>query len=95
MLKIQAKTTRFKADSGNYVVGLSTNGGNQREYWNKELNTNYKSFDAVDWYDISSNHPLSEDFIREFADKVNWKRNIPRTQKLSEKFIFSIKGLSV
>lgn len=40
LLKIQAKTTRFKADSGNYVVGLSTNGGNQREYWNKELNTN-------------------------------------------------------
>lgn len=38
LLKIQAKTTRYKAPSGNYLVGLSTNGGNQREYWNKELN---------------------------------------------------------
>lgn len=39
LLKIQAKTTRFKSDSGNYIVCLSTSGGNQREYWRKELNS--------------------------------------------------------
>ena len=26
----------------------------------------------VDWYSISSYYKLSENFIREFKDKVNW-----------------------
>ena len=36
--KIQVKTTKSLTDSGNYQVHLTTNGGNQKEYWRKELN---------------------------------------------------------
>jgi hypothetical protein len=39
-----------------------------------------------DWYMISYYQALSEDFIREFADKVNWYQ-ISRHQTLSEPFI--------
>jgi hypothetical protein len=40
----------------------------------------------VDWKDISEYQQLSEDFIREFDDKVNWKI-ICENQQLSEDFI--------
>jgi hypothetical protein len=39
-----------------------------------------------DWGNISKNQKLSEDFIREFQDKVNWS-NISEFQTLSEDFI--------
>jgi hypothetical protein len=39
-----------------------------------------------DWKNISKNQKLSEDFIREFQDKVNWNM-ISIYQKLSEDFI--------
>jgi hypothetical protein len=56
------------------------------EFLNKELRTNYKSLDNVDWYNISKYQKLSEDFIREFQDEVDWD-NISSYQKLSEDFI--------
>ena len=39
-----------------------------------------------DWKCISEKQNLSEDFIREFQDKVDWKY-ISKYQKLSEDFI--------
>ena len=56
------------------------------DYINKELNTNYTSLEEVDWYDISINQKLSEDFIREFKYKVNWDC-ISKRQTFSEEFI--------
>ena len=46
--------------------------------------------DLWDWSHISSHQKLSEDFIREFKDKVNWE-NISVYQKLSEDFIREFK----
>ena len=40
----------------------------------------------MDWHWISRHQHLSEEFIREFADKVNW-RIISAYQRLSEDFI--------
>ena len=40
---------------------------------------------AASWSRISSDIRLSENFIREFQDKVNWN-NISANQKLSEEF---------
>jgi hypothetical protein len=40
----------------------------------------------VDWYSISYEYTLSENFIREFKDKVNWT-SITFIQKLSENFV--------
>jgi len=56
------------------------------DFLNKELGTEYKSFDDVDWNLISLRYKLSEDFIREFKDKFNWVY-ISKYQKLSEDFI--------
>ena len=42
------------------------------DYINKECGTNYTSLDDVDWEDISYNQKLSESFIREFKNKVDW-----------------------
>src|SRR5574344_840227 len=56
------------------------------EFLNKELNTDYKSINEVNWVCISTYQKLSEDFIREFQDKVNWVY-ISENQKLSEDFI--------
>src|SRR5574344_915926 len=56
------------------------------EFLNKELGTDYKSIDEVNWSRISACQKLSEDFIREFQDKVYWNR-ISIYQKLSEDFI--------
>jgi hypothetical protein len=36
--KIQVKTTRFLSEHNNYEVRIVTSGGNQKEYWKKELN---------------------------------------------------------
>jgi len=48
-----------------------------------------KNPDSVDWYSISC-QPLSENFISEFKDKVNWTY-ISRYQKLTENFISEFK----
>src|SRR5574344_1543872 len=56
------------------------------EFLNKELNTDYKSINEVNWVCISIYQKLSEDFIREFQDNVDWNC-ISQSQKLSEDFI--------
>ena len=58
----------------------------QLEYINTTCNTNYKSMDEVIWWEMSMDYKLSEDFIREFSDKLDW-RIISISQKLSEDFI--------
>ena len=40
-----------------------------------------KTNDNVDWNNISDKYTLSENFIREFQDKVNWTK-ISKNQKL-------------
>ena len=60
------------------------------EFLNKELGTNYKSLDDVNWCNISHNKNLSENFIREFQYEVEW-HNISIRQKLSEDFIREFK----
>jgi hypothetical protein len=42
------------------------------------------------WYNISTYHNLSEEFIKEFKDKVFWK-SISKNQILSESFIREFK----
>jgi len=42
------------------------------------------------WHHISANYKLSEEFIREFQDKVNWY-HVSHYQKLSESFIKEFK----
>ena len=59
---------------------------NKLKFLNKELDTNYKSLDDVNWCDISYNQKLSEEFIRNFQNKVDWFY-ISEYQKLSENFI--------
>ena len=46
--------------------------------------------ESIDWEGISRNQTLSEDFIREFKDKVNWDY-ISAFQSLSEEFIEKMK----
>lgn len=54
---------------------------------NECLGTDYKGLiSCFQWYDISIHQKLSEDFIREFQDKVDWE-SISENQKLSEPFI--------
>ena len=48
-----------------------------------------KRVELIDWWRISM-QPLSEKFIREFKDKVNWDV-ISTCQKLSENFIREFK----
>ena len=45
---------------------------------------------STNWYLLSAEHSLSEDFIREFKDRVHWDY-IFRYQKLSENFIREFK----
>ena len=56
----------------------------------KKLEKQYKKpiseFNEIDWGFISAYQKLSENFIREFQDKVNWCY-ISAYQKLSEDFI--------
>ena len=47
---------------------------------------NVNSVDEVDWLWLSTAQTLSEDFIREFQNKVYWEW-ISRYQTLSKKFI--------
>ena len=56
------------------------------EYINKELGTNYKPFDNIDWDAISKQYILSESFIEKFQDKLDWYY-ISVYQKLSDDFI--------
>lgn len=60
------------------------------DFLNKGPRTNYQSLGDVDWTYISEFHELSEDFMREFKDKVNWDC-ISASQKLSEDFIREFK----
>ena len=58
---------------------------------NELLGTNYKGLiEKWQWVDISVEQKLSEDFIREFKDKVDWEW-ISRNQKLLESFIREFK----
>ena len=59
---------------------------NRLAFLNKELGTKYTSLNRAKWFNISIYNKLSEDFIREFKDKVNWDY-ISLHQKLSEDFI--------
>ncbi len=43
--------------------------------------------DNVNWYDISYFYKLSENFIHEFQDKVDWYYDIKHIKILSENFI--------
>ena len=52
---------------------------------NKILGTDYKG-----WYEVSEHEGLTEDFIREFQDKVDWDC-ISECQRLSEDFIREFK----
>lgn len=56
---------------------------------NNILGTSYTSDDEIDWIDVSSQYPLTEDFIRTYKDYVNWFY-ILRYQKLSEPFITEV-----
>ena len=56
------------------------------EFLNQQLVTSYRKLEYVDWRIISYDFKLSEDFIREFKDKVHWDM-ISSHQKLSENFI--------
>ena len=53
------------------------------EVYNASLSQNLKK---IDWYWISCHQTLSENFIREFQDRVNWD-DISYYQTLSEPFI--------
>ena len=54
---------------------------------NELLGTDYKGLiKREQWEDISITQTLSENFIREFKDKVDWER-ISESQNLSESFI--------
>ena len=54
---------------------------------NEYLGTNYEGLITKNqWQDISQYQKLSEDFIREYQDKVDWDC-ISKYQKLSESFI--------
>ena len=74
----------------NDVISQNNTDNDRINFLNKELNTNYKSLDKVDWIDISDNLNLSEDFIRKFQDKVDWE-SISISQTLSEDFIREFK----
>ena len=63
---------------------------NRLEFLNKELGTNYKSLDKVNWGYISKCQKLSENFIIEYQSKINWVL-ISRYQKLSENLICEFK----
>ena len=52
---------------------------------NEILGTNYQ-----DWYEVSEHEGLTENFIREFVDRVDWYR-ISECQHLSEDFIREFK----
>ena len=54
------------------------------EFLNKELSTNYKSLDNVDWFCISIYQKLSEDFIKEFNLKINEDNWLYKSTKLKK-----------
>jgi hypothetical protein len=56
------------------------------KYSEKEIRKAINQLSKNNWYNISEYQTLSEDFIREFQDKVDWSF-ISRYQKLSEDFI--------
>ena len=52
----------------------------------KEIFEILKFNNNINWYYISENQELSENFMRIFSDKLNWQ-NIAKFQILSEEFI--------
>jgi hypothetical protein len=56
------------------------------KYSEKELEKNIKLFDSIDWYNISKNQKLSEEFIDKYSKIVSW-RDISCCQYLSEEFM--------
>ena len=52
----------------------------------KETGVNYDNIPNINWSKISTDYKLSENFIREFKDKVDWVY-ISKHQILSENFI--------
>ena len=70
---------------------------NKMRLYNKILNSNYKSLkeiksiNDIGWCEISKFQILSEDFIREFQNRVNWGY-ISVNQKLSDGFIGEFKN---
>lgn len=52
----------------------------------EKIKLKIKNNEFIDWWYISYCQKLSEDFIREFSDKVDWNY-ISYRQKLSFKFI--------
>ena len=64
---------------------------NKLKFLNKELDTNYKSLDDVDWESISIEQKLSDDFIRKFQDYIDWYW-VSIYQKLSEELILEFQG---
>jgi len=55
------------------------------------IRENKDIIDLINWYNISKYQKLSENFIREFKNKVDWD-NISYYQKLSENFIREFQG---
>ena len=60
------------------------------DYINNELGTDYQSLNMVEWTYVSYHYKLSDNFIREFKDKVDWSQ-ISVYQKLSEDFMREFK----
>jgi len=73
------------------LISIKMNDKEKLDYINKELGTDYKSLEMIDWLSISKYQKLSENFIREFKDNVDWPL-ISSYQKLSEDFIREFKG---
>ena len=51
-----------------------------------EIDIEESKLSSFDWFDIACNHNLSEGFIREFKDKLDWEF-VSEYQFLSEDFI--------
>ncbi len=60
-------------------------------YLNKELNADYANLNQVPWWYISKYQHLSEEFIREFKDNVDWRWGVSLYQHLSDGFIREFK----
>ena len=61
-------------------------------YPTKQLEKYIHLFDSIDWYNISGNQKLSEEFIKKHIDKINiyW---LMQNKKISEKIKQEIKTL--
>jgi len=63
----------------------------KEDHWpDMDLKKWLNSLDGANWARISTSYALSEDFIREFQDKLDWV-NISHHQDLSEDFMREMK----